>query len=390
MRIGIFVVTAGRQGGGPETYEVQLIRALARIDRTSEYFIYCTTEKGPPAIGVTQANFSYRVLRPSSRWISIPFVLPLWMIWDRIDFYHATMVPPPWSPKPFLMTILCSSNWFHPEFYPKRVAWRLNRLIGTSLPKATSLLCISEDLLEDVHQLWHVPLNRLTVTYMGVAEEFFPSDVSSARTLLAERYAITSRYLLFIGQQQERKNVFRVLEAYALFRMRFEKAEQAGLPRLLLVGREVDDTDDIANAIRQHAIADSVDRRRYVSFQDLPSLYRAADALVFPSLWEGFGLPVVESMACGTPVITSTATCLPEIADDAALIVDPQSSAQIADAIYRIQTEPDLREALVRRGFQRAKRFTWDNCARRTLEVYRAMLQHSARRRSAASSEIPA
>jgi len=154
MRIGVFVVTAGRHGGGPETYEVQLLRALARIDRTNEYFIYCTTKKAPPAIGVSQPNFKYRILRPASRWISIPITLPLWMMMDDLDFYHATMVPPPWSTKPFLLTILCSSNWKHPEFYSKSVVWRLNKLLKRSLYKAQVLICISKDLLRAVEEIW--------------------------------------------------------------------------------------------------------------------------------------------------------------------------------------------------------------------------------------------
>jgi len=373
MRIGIFVVTAGRHGGGPETYEVQLIRALARLDKTNQYFIYCTTPKGPLAIGVTQPNFTYRILRPSSRWISIPITLPLMFLLDRVDFYHATVVPPPWSPKPFLLSILCSSNWVHPEFYPKRVVWRLNKLLEKSLHRAQKLLCISKDLVNDVERMWNVPRNRMCVTYMGVGAEFTPRPHAEAAQLLTEKYKIVGPYFLFIGQQQERKNVFRVIEAYAKFRQRAGSLDS--LPKLLLVGREDDPTDAIAEAITKNGVASFVTRVRYVPFDEIPELYSAADALVFPSLWEGFGLPLIESMACGRPVITSTATCLPEVAGDAALIVDPESVDAIADAIYRIHTEPDLREDLIARGFERARIFTWDNCARATLDAYEAMQQ---------------
>jgi glycosyltransferase involved in cell wall biosynthesis len=374
MKIGVFVVTAGRHGGGPETYEVQLLRALARIDKSNEYFIYCTTQKSPEAIGINQANFTYRVLKPASRWVSIPITLPFLMILDGIDFYHATMVPPPWSPKPFLMTILCSSNWVHPEFYPKAVVWRLNKLLERSLHKARTLLPISKDLLGDVEEMWGVPTDRMRVTYMGVGEEFSPREEVAARALLAERYGITGRYLLFIGQQQERKNVFRVIEAYANYRMRFTPQEKSDLPKLLIVGRENDATDAIAEAIRKCGIEEHVTRLRYVPFADAPELYSVADALLFPSLWEGFGLPLVESMACGTPVITSTATCLPEVAGDAAIIVDPESVSALADAIYDVQTRPALRQSLIAKGFERARMFTWENCARTTLEAYGAML----------------
>lgn len=376
MKIGVFVMTAGRRGGGPETYEVQLLRALARLDRTNEYFIYCTSKKGPPAIAVSQPNFHYRVLWPASRWISVPISLPLQMILDGVDFYHATMVPPPWSTKPFLLTILCSSNWIHPEFYPRRIVWRLNKLLEKSLGRARTLLCISKDLMQDVNEMWGIPESRMRVTYMGVGQEFQQRPIGAARQLLAERYGVRGRFLLFIGQQQERKNVFRVVEAYARFRKHVD-VETSEIPGLLLVGRADDSTDAIAAKIREHGIEEHVTRLPYVSFSELPDLYSAADTLLFPSLWEGFGLPVIEAMACGTPVVTSTATCLPEVAGDAALIVDPESVEAIADSILRLHLDTALRQHLITKGYDRARLFTWENCASVTLQAYEAMTRES-------------
>ena len=372
MKIGIFVTTAGRRGGGPETYEIQLIRALARLDKTNRYTIYCTTKSGPPAIGVSQPNFSYRVLWPGNRWISIPVALPLMLILDRVDFYHATVVPPPWSTKPLILSILCSSNWTHPEFYPKRVVWRLNKLLAKGLNQAQHLCCISQKLIEDVNDMWRVPRERMSVTYMGVGPEFYPRSKDDAQTSMKERYGITGRFLLFIGQQQERKNVFRTVEAYAKAR---REAGAYSLPKLLLVGREDDPNDPIGQCIRNAGVVEHVVRLRYIDHKDLPELYSVADALVFPSLWEGFGIPIIEAMACGAPVVTSTATCLPEVAGDAALIVDPESVDAIADAILRVQQDNELRRVLIDKGLRRAQSFTWENCARTTLEAYENMRQ---------------
>jgi glycosyltransferase involved in cell wall biosynthesis len=368
MKIGIFVVTPGRQGGGPETYEIQLLRALARIDDRNEYMVYCTHDGAVTAIGVTKPNFRYRVLQPNARWLSIPVTLPAMLMRDGVDFLHATMVPPPFSPKPYLLTILCSSNWKHPEFYDRKVVWRLNKLLARGMKSASIFLCISHRLMEEVRDDFQVDRERLDVSYMGVGSEFEPKGQENARQLLRERHGIDYPYMLFVGQQQERKNVFRVIEAYARHRA------QSGTPaRLLLVGRSATESGPIADTIRKFGVEDSVVRIGYFPFAELPYLYSAARMLVFPSLWEGFGIPVIESMACGTPVVTSTATCLPEIAGDAALIVDPTSVGEIAHAISRLDGHETLRQTLVDRGFARARQFSWDNCARSTLNAYARM-----------------
>jgi glycosyltransferase involved in cell wall biosynthesis len=368
MKIGIFVVTPGRKGGGPETYEIGLLRALARVDSRNEYFIYCTHPGAIKAVAIDQPNFVFRILQPSSRWVSLPVTLPLMLLKDGVDFFHATMVPPPWSATPLALTILCSSNWTHPEFYKRAVVRRLNALLSLGIKKADYLLCISRVLLNEVAERFKFPEARLRVSYMGVGPEFFPTDKQTAKETLGEKHGIKYPFALFIGQQQERKNIFRAIEAYAHFKKR-----TGAETRLLIVGREADHAGPIYDAIKAHGMLDHVTRLRYIPFLDLPILYNAADMLLFPSLWEGFGLPIIESMACGTPVVTSRATCLPEIAGDAAIVADPYSSEEIGDGMVRIHTEPDLRQTLITRGLERAKLFTWERCAESTLEVYSRM-----------------
>jgi glycosyltransferase involved in cell wall biosynthesis len=368
MRIGIFVITPGRQGGGPETYEVQLLRALARTDEQNEYVVYCTHDAAIRAIGVQQPNFRYRVLQPGVRWISVPLTLPAMLVRDGIDFLHATMVPPPFSPKPYLLTILCSSNWKHPEFYQKKVVWRLNKLLARGMKSASMFLCISKHLLDEVHEDFGVAKNRMEVSYMGVGSEFEPKGREASRRWLSEKHGVHEPYVLFVGQQQERKNVFRVIEAYGQHR------KQSGTDAcLLLVGRNASKNGPITETIRRCGVEKYVMRIGYFPFTELPYLYSGANMLVFPSLCEGFGIPVIESMACATPVVTSTATCLPEIAGDAALVVDPQSVEGIAGAMTRIECDGTLRSALVEKGFQRARIFSWENCARSTLRAYTRM-----------------
>src|SRR5262245_33717485 len=121
MKIGIFVVDVGRNGGGLETYEVELVRALAAVDTRNEYVIYCMNATARDAFAIQQPNVTYRVLRPSSPWVSLPVTLPIQLVQDRVDFFHATMVPPPIVKTPYLMSVLCFSSWSHPEFFARGV-----------------------------------------------------------------------------------------------------------------------------------------------------------------------------------------------------------------------------------------------------------------------------
>ncbi len=372
MKIGLFVVTPGRKGGGPETYETGLLRGLAAVDKSNQYFVYCTTPDAVKALNISNSNFTFRVLKPESRWLSVPFSLPASMLRDRLDVYHATMVPAPFTITPLVLSILCSSNWDHPEFYDPTVLKRLNFLLACGVRQARYMMCISEYLIQYMHARFRMNLNRLRLSYMGVGSEFWRRSEGDSRQLLREKYGIEEPYMVFIGQQQERKNVFRVIEAFSKF-----KRETRSDTKLLLVGREADTSGPIYDALREHGVLSSVQRIRYIPMSDLPELYTCARMLVFPSLWEGFGLPIVESMACGTPVLTSNTTCLPEVAGDAAYIADSLSIDDIAEGMNRIEFDQDYRQNLVGKGLERAKLFTWAACAQATIDVYR----HAASRR---------
>jgi glycosyltransferase involved in cell wall biosynthesis len=253
-------------------------------------------------------------------------------------------------------------------------------LLSLGIRKADYLLCISRVLLEEVAERFGLAEERLRVSYMGVGPQFFPMDKNTARQTLADKHGIDYPFALFIGQQQERKNIFRAIEAYAHF-----KRQTGAETRLLIVGRDADETGPVYEAIRAHGVMEHVTRRRYIPFADLPVLYNSAEMLLFPSLWEGFGLPIIESMACGVPVVTSRATCLPEIAGDAAIVADPYSAEEIADGMVRIHTKPDLRQRLITRGLERARLFTWERCAESTLDVYSLMPRSTLRRRFTSS-----
>jgi glycosyltransferase involved in cell wall biosynthesis len=376
MRIGIFVLATGRSAGGPETYEVELIRALARIDRSNEYVIYCTAQSGVDAIGVNAENVAYRVLRPNSRILSVAFTLPALLRKDGIDFFHCTYAPPPWPTRPFVFTVHCLSNFTRPEFYPNAIRWRLNALHRIGLRQARSILCVSEFVQSYLRDVLKVDTGRMTRVYNGVGREFHVAPHEEARESLRQRLGIDYPYLLYVGKLQARKNLIRAIRAYAQYRQ-----EAKSDAKLILAGKRVETAEGIDETIRELGLEREVIRLGYVAppsadpTSPLPCLYRAARMFVFPSLYEGFGIPVIEAMACGTPVITSNVTSLPEVAGDAAEIVDPNSVEEIAAAMVRIERSASVRETLIRKGLERAKEFTWERCAQATLAAYARMAE---------------
>jgi glycosyltransferase involved in cell wall biosynthesis len=374
MRIGIFVLAAGRTAGGPETYEVQLIRALARIDSADAFFIYSTSRDAAAAIGPLPDNFTFRVLRPAVRAVAVSITLPRWMASDGVDFFHATYAPPPVPNRPFLFTMHCVSNFAHPEFYPTLIRWRLNALERIGLRRAASILCVSDFVAERLREDLGVAPERTTTIYNGVGPEFTAQPADEARARIAERFGIESPYVLYVGKLQARKNVVGLIHAFARYRK-----ETGSAAKLVLAGKRVETSEGISEAIAALGLRGEVVELGYVAppsadpQSPLPQLYAAARMTVFPSFYEGFGLPVVEAMACGSPVIASNLTSLPEIAGGAALLVNPHSIDEIAAAMARIDGNPEQRGELIERGLVRARRFTWENCARQTLDAYRRL-----------------
>jgi len=359
---------AGRQAGGPETYECNLIRALADLDADNEYHIFCLGPEAREAIGVEQGNVHYHVMWPPIRWISLPVSLPLSLRRQGVDFYHATFVPPPLSRLPYLFTMHDVTPLAYPHFYPPTIQKRLATLIRRGLQRARLILCVSQNALDTTAECFGVPPERMTVVYHGVDSGYRPIPPDEARHRLRYTYGIDRPYVLFVGKLELRKNIQRLLEAYALFR------RQTGADILfVLAGRRTYAPELIDQTLAKLGIREHVIELGYVAPSDMPSLYSGAQLFLFATLWEGFGIPVLESMACATPVITSRVSCLPEIVGDAAMLVDPTSVDQIAEAIRRLHQDPGLRNTLVERGIQRASQFTWERCAQQTLEAYHRM-----------------
>ena len=258
-----------------------------------------------------------------------------------------------------------------PEFSePKNVTF-LERLISPTLDRARLVLVDSEFTARELVDLYGYPREKIRVTYLGVGENFRPCH-SPETDRVRSRHALPERFILCVATFEPRKNLGTLLEAYAILRREVEDC-----PELVLVGGEGWGGEDgrIGRLIGKLKLEEAVIRRRYIGHEVLPALYSAACLFVFPALYEGFGLPPLEAMACGTPVVCSDAASLPEVVGDAALLVPPRDAGRMAGAMKKLIDDAVLRQELIRRGLDRAKRFTWTETARATLVAYREALR---------------
>jgi glycosyltransferase involved in cell wall biosynthesis len=365
LRIGIFVTMVGRRAAGPETYEVNLVRSLAAMDRKNEYHVFCLSRMAADSFELHQDNVKYHVLRPSIRWISIPVSLPVELWANQVDIFHATFIPPPVAPIGYVLTLHDLTTFQNPEYYHPLIRWRLNRAISRGLKKARKIVCVSACVRDMVSEAFQVSSDRLAVVHHGVSEEFRPIPLHQARDTLQREYKVSGRYLLFVGQMKARKNIIRILQAFSQFRNKTKS--DVGL---VLVGRRGHTSEGIDETIARLGLQSSVVELGHVKVEHLPSLYSAAEMLVFPSLFEGFGFPVIEAMACNTAVITSNVSAMPEVAGGCAMLVDPLSVEDIAGAIHRLYSDHQLRQTLQAKGLVRAKHFSWARAAQETMAAY--------------------
>jgi glycosyltransferase involved in cell wall biosynthesis len=365
MRIGILAGCLGRQDGGPETYERGLIRAIAKIDRTNEYRVYSFRDAAPACLGPIPDNVVIHVLRPRSRWVSLSATMPMAILWDKLEVLHAPLYPPPVCPTRLVFTMHDISPVARPEFFTPAVYRRLNPLVRAALRRARVIICVSADAMETTVALAGVERDRIVVVPHGVDQRFRPIPRDQAQATVRDNFGLARPYLLYVGKIMARKNIVRLVEAYAQF-LTATKAEID----LVLAGKRLYDTRDVDETIARLGLGSRVHELGHVSDSALPTLYAGAEIFVYATLWEGFGLPVLEAMASGTPVVASNVSSLPEVAGDAALLVNPLDVEAIAAALHRLHEDPLLRGQLVEKAIRRAGQFTWVRTASETIRAY--------------------
>jgi glycosyltransferase involved in cell wall biosynthesis len=360
MRIGILLLAVGRKAGGIETYEVGLLRALADLDKENQYTIYCTDEKAQNAVAIHQDNFQFHILRPRLRFVSLVLTLPYLLRLHKVDILHATFAPPPWIHSKLVFTCHGLSNFLYPESFSAFTRLRLNWLHRIAIRQAARIVCVSEYTARQLQHEMNVSLDRLAVAPHGVDDLFHPASRDAAKERVARKFNVESPFILYVGKLQKIKNVARLIEAFLLFRARHPEV------RLVLAGRNLHEPWLLPSHQKDHGIV----RLGHVCLDDVADLYRAAEMLLFPSLFESFGMPAVEAMRCGTPVVASTAAAIPEVCGDGAYFVDPYCVEDMVNAMEAIYSDPCLRESLIQRGLRQSQQYSWHSAAQKTLDVY--------------------
>ncbi|RYD84437.1 MAG: glycosyltransferase family 1 protein [Verrucomicrobiaceae bacterium] len=364
MKVGLFALEIGRNVGGLEVYETELIRALAKIDQENQYVIFCLDPCVPEILQLNASNFEYRILQ-TGRLKGVIYDAPRAMAREGLDLFHAMFVPPPFTAIPYVFTHHGSEVIERPEFYPFLLGLRMRLLFKRAFRKARLIICVSDYVRDYLRAKQRIPTNRLQRVYNGCRPSFRSCKKSDARKEVAHKYGLSFPYLITVGRIEPRKNPIRVLEAYNIFRR-----QVPGAPKLVFAGMKTWSGQDFDRTVERLGLADKIIQLGYVDDADLPQLYSASEFALFTSLWEGFGLPVLEAFATATPLITSNTTSLPEVAGDAAVLVNPYSVEEIAAAMRSLYENLPLQEQLAREGQTRSAEFTWERSARETISAY--------------------
>jgi glycosyltransferase involved in cell wall biosynthesis len=376
MRIGIQAYLWSRAGSyrqsGISTYIRHLVRGQAGVPGPGEILVYLpSTDPVPdvpraPHLRVRVSPIPLRRPLPRLLWEHTGFPFVLWR--DRVDLLHATMnVAPVWTPCPVVVTIHDLAYLRYPHVHPRGRRLYLSAFTRLTVRRAQVIVAVSEYTRGEIEQLLNIPRERIRVIYEGVDADFRPLPHDQVQSFLCRR-GLPPSYLLYVGNLEPRKNLTRLVQAYA-------RLARKGETRLVLAGARGWGYDELFRTVEALGLSDDVLFPGFVPREELPLWYNGAQAFVFPSLYEGFGLPPLEAMACGTPVVVSTAASLPEVVGGAGLQVPPDDAKALAAALQRLLDDKALRETLAQRGLTRARRFTWEGMAQKTASLYRQLVE---------------
>ncbi|MFH0951977.1 MAG: glycosyltransferase family 1 protein [Patescibacteria group bacterium] len=377
MRIGIDCRTIlnpelGEKAGiGHYTY--YLLRNLLALDKQNEYVLFFTHRLNPFK-EFEQPNVEMRVFPFAMYKKFLPFTYSHMLITAalmraRLDVYHspANVIPLSYTGRS-VVTIHDLAIYKNPEWFPSQV-FSTKLLVPQSVKKAKKVIAVSQSTAEDLKDIFNVPLSKISVIHEGVTIEYL--DLKDRRLDVRKKYNLPKYYLLFVGTIEPRKNLLAFIKVFAEAR-KLINAKYSNI-QLILAGATGHRSKEVFALIRNLRLKKYVRHIGYVSQNEKYNLMKQAWAFVFPSLYEGFGLPVLEAMKLGSPVLTGNKSSMPEVAGDSALLVNPQDEQAMFKALIRIIQEPALRARLKKDGKKRAENFSWKKTAKETLKVYEAV-----------------
>lgn len=387
MKIGIDCSQVSAESTGVGLYEYNLVSALSRVDRENDYLLY------PAFYGLFLRGGRKEMLPNTGNFrvafFGVPSVLvkPLWspvipaaikerMLGD-VDVVHSTTYAAPRlrdRKKRLVATIYDLTALTHPECHRRQNVRICVKGIRDAVRYADAIIAISEHTKKDLVEHAGCPPELVTVTPLAADPMYRPVDEPAGHDRVRTRYGLPRRYILFIGSLEPRKNVRTLIEAYARLPERLRQEFS-----LVVAGARGWKNSDVQDTVGRLGVEDHVTFAGYIDRADISTVYSMAEVFVYPSLYEGFGLPILESMACGTPVITSNTSSMPEVAGEAAELVTPTDTDELASALTRVLDDEALRLDMRARGLERSGEFTWERCARETVGVYEKVYRSGGR-----------
>ncbi|MCK4504465.1 MAG: glycosyltransferase family 4 protein [Candidatus Aegiribacteria sp.] len=366
MRIGMEISPLIWEMSGIPNYILRLLNGLASIDSENEYFLY-TNRPIPFDMGLP-GNFRTVVLnRPSPRFqLWFQLALPLRLKKDRIDLFHGLYYRLPIVlPVPGVLTVHDLSGYLFPRFHTGK-AHLVNLMYPVFVKKASRIIAVSEFTAKELKNNFPDASEKITVIHEAPPPDYTPVRDKSILEKVRKRFSLPERFFLFLGTLEPRKNLTGLLDAF------YSVADS--IPQSLVIsGGTGWKTGHIFEKLQKGVSEGKVFLTGHIDRADVQALLSMAEFFVYPSLYEGFGLPVLESMACGTPVITSSVSSMPEIAGKAALLIDPVSKDSIAEAIRMLALDSIRRKEFSEKGLKRAGEFSWRKAAGETMDVYRSL-----------------
>jgi len=361
MKVLVDAQSLSNSRAGIGNYTFNLLKAFVRLGRSGDVSVAVHKDREFITGLLPQLN-----MVSAGRNIFKYLPIDVFGLAKNFDVFHEPNYVPRPFPRATVINIFDMSYVLFPQYHPwKRV--QMLRFFEKRMRGADRIITASLSAKVEIMDLLKVPEDKIVVTPLGVSTRFSPIQENKVLIqTIRKKYSLPEQFLLYVGTIEPRKNLERLIEAISMVKEKLGKSSIS----LVLAGGKGWLNDPIYRRVQELSLLDDVTFTGYVSEEDLPILYNMALAFVYPSLYEGFGLPPLEAMACGVPVITSKVSSMPEVVGDAGILIDPYNVEELSDAIMRVVSSPELRKSLSDKGTKQASLFTWEKCARETLAVY--------------------
>jgi glycosyltransferase involved in cell wall biosynthesis len=367
--IGVDATPLLGERSGVGNYTARLLAAQLKTEPERDYLLYSNRplENLEPELERAKRIPGYL---PRSRWLWMQLMLPRIIRQTEPDLCHFTnALAPIWSNKPYVLSIYDATLFLYSRYHPRTRLLAIRMMLPMAVRRASAVITISKSAQHDLQQVLKIPPEKIHIVYGAAPKNFEPVRNPEKLAQIRQKYKLPDQFLLYVGTLEPRKNLTRLVRAFSHLK------EQGQPHKLVLAGPWGWSMNGFQQQIEELGLGESVQMLGYIPDEDLPGLYSLATVFVFPSLYEGFGLPPLEAMACGTPVLSSKNSSLAEICGDAAYLVDPLDEESLLEGLQRVLGDKTLREKLGEFGRKRAAEFSWERAARETSAVYDLVLK---------------